>query len=239
MACLGVTEKAAPNGKHGFDLELEELYNLWLRSLNEPDMLRSSGYRQINSPHFKATIAKGPKAVPFLIAKLRSAPSSDVASFLMTGLRQITRASPVPREKAKGMSTNALARAWVDWFEALDENVSAHFRQKAEEWRHFAEAGEPILWTDTTCYRPGMGELQIRRELREAGKAYQNLLDFGIPILPLLVERLRAGQTCFIPVFEEITKSGAIVHGPNAETTSQNCIAWWERNKEDWVIRNR
>jgi len=44
------------------------------------------------------------------------------------------------------------------------------------------------------------------------------------------------GEACFIPIFEEITGSAPSVHGPNAAATSRNCIAWWDRNKEHWLI---
>jgi hypothetical protein len=239
LAGLAVSQGTTPSREGVSDAELEQLYEAWLTSLREPETVLSSGARQTSSPYFTAMVAKGPTAVPFMIAKLDSAPTPDVASFLMTSLSRITHARPFSKEEARRMSTDAKAKAWVTWFRTLDENVNRLFREKAVAWLSFAGAREPTLWSETTFYDPRMGELQTRRELTEAGKAYEGLLDLGIPILPLLVERLRAGQTCFIPVFEELTKSGAVVHGPNAETTSRNCVDWWERNKEDWVIRSR
>jgi hypothetical protein len=218
------------------DHEVERLYEAWLKALEEPRTRLSSGHLQMSNPHFRAIVAKGPKAVPFLIGRLESARAPDTASFVMAALSRITRARPFSREEARGMSTNARAKAWVIWFRNLEQNTSSQFKERAAAWRRFTEAGKPALWKETTFYVPDMGELQTRKELTEAGTAYEAILDLGIAGLPLLVERLRLGETRFIPIFEEITGSRPAVHGPNAETTSHNCVAWWDRNKDDWIV---
>jgi len=219
------------------DPELERLYNAWLRFLEEPGPRLSSGSLQTRNPHFEAIVAKGSRAVPFLVGKLESSSRADISSFLMRALSRMTRVRPLSREEARGMSTTARAKAWVAWFKSLHENTALRLPEKAAAWRRLAEGTKPALWRETTFYNADLGELQSRKEATEAGRAYQAVLDLGVPVLPLLVERLRSGETCHVPIFEELTNSRASVHGPNAATTSRNCIRWWDRNKKDWIIR--
>jgi len=263
---LWATTHAEDAGEPGVDPrlaeEFERRYGAWLKFLDDPGTRFSSGARQIGNPYFDAIVAMGPKAVPMLLRRLqaatefeekarawrrghppgepipRTAGDAVAPEWLILAISRVTRVSRsvAARPALEPGAWEAQATAYVAWFNNLEENTRTEFEKRAPAWRGLSEGAKPVLWTETTFYWPQMGELPTRREFTEAGRAYRALLDLGIPALPLIVERLRMGETCFVPIFEELTKSRVFVHGPSAAVTSSNCIEWWERNKNDWTI---
>jgi len=76
-------------------------------------------------------------------------------------------------------------------------------------------------------------EWQALREQRQAGGAqkYSQIVDLGIAALPIIVQKVRHGDTSLIPILSVLTDG---IIGPNA--TTSECSTWWDQNGRNWLI---
>lgn len=65
----------------------------------------------------------------------------------------------------------------------------------------------------------------------ESKEIQKKIEDVGIAALPLLIENIRSGETDLIRVVSKLT-DGKL----KASVTQESCLAWWEANKEKYLI---
>ena len=100
---------------------------------------------------------------------------------------------------------------WIDWWNNGSELTKQRFGAKHNEWK------------------------AMKKETKDEKSFAQNRLsemtDLGIPALPFMIERVKQGEIDFIPLISKLTDTKL------AETaTTEQCLAWWEANKQKWLI---
>jgi hypothetical protein len=73
--------------------------------------------------------------------------------------------------------------------------------------------------------------LKAKGHLKEAREKLENIRALGIAALPMIKDKVGLGDQELVPLVSMLT-GGKV--DPNASI--QQCISWWEQNKEDWLI---
>jgi hypothetical protein len=95
------------------------------------------------------------------------------------------------------------------WWEEADVLVPRLF---AERYR---------LWKDAVAQGPP----------EEVAKRLKRLRDLGVWALPLMIEKVRAGDADLIASVSYLT-DGALPE----DATAAECLRWWEEHKADWIV---
>jgi len=74
-------------------------------------------------------------------------------------------------------------------------------------------------------------ELKAEGAGDEVAKVFKRLLDLGVWALPLIMERLTAGEVEMVPAISYLT-DGAI----SKEASIDECKLWWEQHRSSWLV---
>ncbi len=106
---------------------------------------------------------------------------------------------------------NTLPDLWSQWWRGGPQFTRARLEAKHSEWKAMKKENQP--------------------EKSNANSKLSEMADLGIPAIPFMVEKVRQGETDFIPLISRLTNKEL------AETaTKEQCLAWWEANKQKWLI---
>lgn len=94
---------------------LDSFYEAYAAWRSETEHL-SSITEKVGSPHFRAIVDLGDRAIPLIVHELRKRPN-----FIFLALQQITGEDPVPKG-ARG-NVRAMVEAWLLWAERADVNA--------------------------------------------------------------------------------------------------------------------
>jgi len=229
----GGTVWAAP-ADEGLQRTFEQAYAAW-RDYIPQVALHSDNSAYTDNTAFEAMVDLGPKVVPLIIAQLKTDPA---AHFLVHALARITHKRVRPADPNAVVGNQGLALLWVEWFEGGHEQTPTLFRAALSDWRALREKGETLLWTDTFSihHTPGLYSVRSERDLTPLGDAYQRMSDLGIEALPLIVDAVGGGQVDLVALIPAITNRKAGVSAASDEDLPQRTLAWWEANKQDWLI---
>ena len=109
---------------------------------------------------------------------------------------------------------------WLRWWETGREEVPERFEELYDTWRSLREQGEE----------------------QAAAETYERIKDLGIVALPLLIEKARKGDRDVIPAIlylsdgEVVGDSGATSGRRKRDPSPSECVAWWEKHGEKWVL---
>jgi len=67
-------------------------------------------------------------------------------------------------------------------------------------------------------------------------RAKEKMWAMGLVALPSLLQKLREGRHDLLSVVVRITDGRANASAADPEARTQLCLAWWEANKQDWLI---
>lgn len=118
-----------------------------------------------------------------------------------------------PEIRAKHAIVNA-KRMWLHWWINGGDKTPIWFEERY------------ALWKD--CLR--------KEEIKKSKKIYQKLLHIGIAAIPLWLRKLQSERSAGLR--REIVKAlSQLTDGQIKETmTPQECMNWWQRNKDKWTI---
>ncbi len=106
---------------------------------------------------------------------------------------------------------NKIPELWSQWWRGGPQFTRARLEAKHSEWKAMKK------------------ENQLEKS--NANSKLSEMTDLGIPAIPFMVEKVKQGETDFIPLISKLTDKKL------AETaTKEQCLAWWEANKQKWLI---
>jgi hypothetical protein len=79
-------------------------------------------------------------------------------------------------------------------------------------------------------------KLKARGLSTEEAVVRKSIRALGIAALPLIVDQLRAGDADLIETIQQITEGASKIVGVTTEERIASCLAWWQDNKEKWLI---
>ncbi len=144
------------------------------------------------------------RAIHPILEELKNQEDTRIRTDYGKAVAKIARMK-VPHEKLSDR------RYWTDWWEKKPKFTQERLDAIHSEWKNMNKKTE--------------GEKRIaQRKLNETA-------DLGIPALPLMVEKVREGESQFIPLISRLTDDEL-----NKTATQAECLDWWENNKDKWVI---
>lgn len=107
--------------------------------------------------------------------------------------------------------TDSVPKIWQYWFKNGKKWTQQKFEGKYADWKNIKQK------------RPNEKEAIIIIRQYIAGA--------GVGALPLLIEKIKQGETEMIPVVHQVTNTAV-----NMDANSTEVLKWWETNKERWTI---
>jgi hypothetical protein len=103
-------------------------------------------------------------------------------------------------------------------------NIGRGSQRCKKVWGHWLKEGKG--WTEREFEK----RYQRWREIKHKNY-YQAMAKLGIAALPLMIDKIREGETALIPLVSWL------VDKQLAEDASRRqCLRWWEENRDKWVI---
>ncbi|MFW6189830.1 MAG: hypothetical protein ACOC7T_05280, partial [Planctomycetota bacterium] len=66
--------------------------------------------------------------------------------------------------------------------------------------------------------------------------SYEDLRRMGVPALPRMMQKLRAGDEQMLPIIRDLTNGEIDTSGKTPQEQVRSALAWWKENKQKWII---
>lgn len=151
---------------------------------------------------FAEIVKLGPSALPSIMEKMKEDP------ILVCAVIDITKKYFPPSARYNGMGWAEEAGLYLKWwYEDKDKNIRANFRQFYEKLK-----------------TPGLSSSDRKT-------AIESIRRLGIGVLPLLFEKIQAGDDELSEIAKYLTNNGYPV-GSDSATLSR----WWKSNLDKYVL---
>ena len=200
-----------------------EKHRAWLESRREVQGITSVLDRKAvfdDNQAAEEIVALGIPAVPLLLEKLDEDPFLGYVLWRITkwkyGIERLGERAPdfvwVVQEFPDLVGDTGPphnSRVWRRWWHEGRKSTADWFADRYREWKDAKEHGR----TD------------------EAAAKYQRLKDLGLPALPLMIDKVRAGDTELVAAITYLTD------GKLTQTASQEqCLGWWQANNKKYTL---
>jgi len=186
-------------------------------------------------PEFKGLVDLGPPATGLLVEKMKKADAHQ-AGALAEALLRITKKRYPPTILKPDDAAKRVALL-SQWWQEGRKGTKAAFTTAVAHWKT-AKAKSKLLEVDAmTISYDDVNKTIVRKptqEMTDLQRAYDELDNMGIEILPCLIEQFQAGEYDLLPLFSELSRVGAT--GKTVEERAQSLRKWWEAHKEMWVL---
>ncbi len=204
-----------------FEADLEN-WQMEIKSL--PPSSNLNGYMEIEA--FSKIIDQGIRAVPHIINKIESDPTSVESICLRYGLKDITKMKYGYRELKNGKYDSlSFADKYMTWWNENLKNVESHFQKLYRDWSElpvekkfnmgYTNDWEKRFKINKPTKEEAISNLEERKKAIEKWQSlpegpkkermrpynrtvYQRLLDLGIAALPYAIEKIKQGDTDLI-----------------------------------------
>jgi len=207
--------------------EFEAKYSAWQRQvqgkIGEAGMHGKSslpGSLFYDNQAFRDILSMGPRAAPFLMEKVRrSGTASEALSRSTKWKYHIKKTGETYGNQAwyvlefpdltRAEGPPGVREIWLRWWRENPKWTGDRFSKLYAEWQLLSGQGKD----------------------KEAEAEYQAIKDLGIAALPFMMERVKHGDKGLMPAISYLTDSAV-----PADAQPADCLDWWEKNKENWLI---
>ena len=203
---------------------LETRYRAWKQWIaDHPDpqgfSSRSNAWVYDNEP-WHQLLALGPSALPYMAASLREHGEFAAAITQITGERfhahrntlatghSLWTVDELPGFEQADRAPDG-ATMWLRWWNVDRFDVPARFN------RLYAERQALVQQGDAKGAQEKLAQVQ----------------DLGIPVLPLLVDKIGQGAADLVPVMSALTNGGV-----KPDASAQDCADWWNAHQDEWTL---
>jgi hypothetical protein len=194
------------NAKETFDREYKA-YTEALKVDNKEFPRRSSSYGPNSSKCLQKIAKLGMAALPYLMEKATE--TEDMSLSLSINIITKKAFTKLEWPESIPMDSRGEIKLYITWWESGRRLTPQQFSQRYSQWK----------------VTINQGILDKTKEKSE------EILALGIAALPLILEKVKQGDSELISIISKLTDKKV---DPNS--TVEQCISWWEQNKEDWLI---
>jgi hypothetical protein len=204
----------------------EQKFTIWR------DYCRSRNFRSdinsyLNNESFLEIKKMGTLVIPLLISKIEAENKGDLdfahASLILHGAMQ--RLTKVNLHILKNKNSGTYS---IEDFPTLGQRVELNL---FEIWLYWWREGRKQTPQRFVTLYKDWTELKKQGKGEETKEKYQRIVDIGIIILPYLIEKIAQCDTALIPAVSKLTDGEVKI-----DAKSEECIEWWNKNKEKWYI---
>jgi len=215
---------AAHGDNSGAAEEFEKRYQAWKASVIAQEPERAYRGAVFTTEQLYGIVELGLPALPFIAEKMEKREwRYDYG--LKAAFKLISRRSFQPEDYPNGRwSATDKARMYVHWWKEGRRDTPQRFAKYYGEWKRCMD----------------------EQKAKEADEWKERLRRLGVDALPLLIDKIEAGDDEFIPVVAMITRAVMYGYIPSKETvityeveedaTREEVLAWWAANKAEWTL---
>ena len=174
---------------------------------NKEYPFRSTSYGPKSSVCLQNIAQLGVATMPYLIEKANE--TKDMS--LNLPLRIITKKCFSNTEWPVNITKDSRGelKLYITWWESGRNLTPVQFSQYYSQWKEFKN----------------------NHKEKDAKDKLNEIYDLGIGALPMIMEIVRQGDTELIPIISKLTDDKI-----KSSATASECLSWWEKNKDDWLI---
>jgi len=195
--------------------QFEAKYQMWREYLSRPEiMVQSRATSHFACPQFRQIVELGLPALPYIVEKIEQ--NDD--RVLWKAFEEIAKVR-IRQQYDRGKNRVTFPdfpdvdprkeSVYVRWWYEGRKRTAERFGELYSEWQALTHQGKK----------------------GEATERYERIRDLGIDALPLIMEKIKAGDAELIRAVSWLT-DGRV---PGAATPSE-CLAWWAANKHKWTL---
>ncbi len=182
--------------------ELDRRIAAWYKDWHENYSLSPFPTR---SKYFDNIVELGLPAVPHMMERMQQG-----SMFMSVAIRRVTGKRFARDEWPEGWrgGVKAHGELLVKWWPKARKETPKRFQRLYSEWK----------------------ELESKGQSEEAQKKWLEIDCLGIAALPLIMEKVQAGDTGLVAMVQKVTK------GKIKGKSQSEYAAWWEKNQSQWRI---
>jgi hypothetical protein len=212
---LLITTTCLGEQSHSLRKSVYEGYQKWLHHATKPEMESSSG-PNLYDEGMTDIIALGIPAVPIILETMHWYANNEHDSqvfHLQYALNQIVKVNfqGYLFRYTRGLSSQ-YNDAWEKWYRNSDKYTKMEFELNIAAWQGFKHDENPEL---------------VKEVMRR-------ITNIGVFVLPYLIKEIQNGKIDLIPIVSILT-DGKVP----SDATSEQCLTWWENNKERYIKLNQ
>jgi len=220
-------------GPSNIKAQFDALYEAYLEAPPAPPYSSVSASREAISQLQKIR-QLGAAITPSLMQKLKQ--TSDIN--LLLPISVLTKKRFKDDEWPGGIKRGSRAKVqmYIDWWDTQASKTPQRFDKLYAEWKALKSNPAPTLLATTKyLYDDAQKRMVEVHQRTRAGKALDSIKMLGIAALPCMMERIGDGDYDMLPLVEELTDGATRAPG-RASERARFCLAWWEENKQNWII---
>ena len=126
-----------------------------------------------------------------------------------------------------------LRKEVVDWWKSRPE-TPARFEKEFKRWKEVNRERPMVLEVQQKIYDNQRKLILTETTKTELGRAYDRLREFGIDALPVIVEKIKAGEYDLLPLFGELTDGIGANYGGTLPERAEYVLSGLKGNGENW-----
>jgi len=143
----------------------------------------------------------------------------------------VTRRGAVPSSDARSPEPND----FVQWWRSRPE-TPVRFDRAYKDWKELNRARPMILETTQRIYDNQRKLILTETTKSDLGRAYDRLREFGIDALPVIVEKIKAGDHDLLPIFAELTDGIGEGFGGTLAERAEYVLREWEMHSARFLL---
>jgi hypothetical protein len=184
----------------------ESEYKAWKTHVEETPFSSTQG----NNEHMFEIVKLGVPVLPLIIEKMEKK-EFGMDFILEVAVHSITKKVFAKEDWPEGTlgDSHTAAAMYIDWWKNGLKNTSNSFNQYYQEWKKYRD----------------------EKNVEEAGKKLRNIKNLGIAAIPLMVDKIKKGDLEFIKTISDLTDGNL-----SANASKDECISWWNKNRDKYTI---
>jgi hypothetical protein len=159
-----------------------------------------------SNQYYRDIVDLGMSSVPYLMERIQK------GNWALGGaVYQITKKRFEESEWPPGRLGDSIsaAKLLIDWWPKARKDSAKKFENLRAEWQNLQREGKKD----------------------QSQEKYTKMRNLGLATLPVIMEKVAAGDRELVPLVSQLTTAKV---DPNASI--EQCVSWWEQNKEQWLI---
>jgi hypothetical protein len=201
------------NAEENLEEQFETRYQAWKEVCYELRGLSQAGPR-FTCNEFKEIVNLGLPALPYIARKMEYDSNRGLLWKAIEVIAKVKIIGEYDRETNKTVfpqfpELKPGEDPMLYWWREGHKLTPSQFNELYSNWRQMKESDN-----------------------EEAGKIYQKMINLGLPVIPLMIEKLENGDNDLLPAISVLT-DGEI----SEDASPTECIQQWNNNKEKWTIK--
>jgi hypothetical protein len=203
------------NAQESVEMQFETRFQSWKEFCLRPEVMAlSDAGPRFTCNEFKEIVALGLPALPYIAKKMEQDPDERLLWKAIEVIAKVKILGEYDRRTNKVVfpyfpKLKPSEDPYLYWWREGHKLTQNRFNELYSIWKQLNESNN-----------------------EEADKIYQKMINLGLPVLPLMIEKLENGDKNLIPAISNLTDSEISV-----DASAIECITSWNSIRGKWTIK--